>query len=114
MASPKKISLGVFAAGELPFPVAHQFLSNEAAVNLTGYTAFVNIEGPDGDAVLGQGLVVVSDLLEGIVTYTWVEDDFQSVGKYRMLIWVDNDVNRFASDLIVYETYDGPGPTPEG
>ena len=113
MANPKKINLGVFAAGELPYPVAHRFVSNEIPVDLTTFTPFVNIEGPDETVAVGQGTILVTDAADGIVTYTWVEDDFQGVGKYRMLIWVENGTNRFASDLIVYECYDGPGPTPE-
>lgn len=113
MANPKKLNLGVFAAGELPFPVAHQFLVSDEPIDLTAFTAFVNIEGPDETVTLGQGTVSIDDAANGLVSYTWTEEDFRGVGKYRMLIWVESVANRFASDLIVYEVYDGPGPTPE-
>lgn len=113
MANPKKLNLGVFAAGEWPYAVAHQFTSNDVPVDLSPFTAFVNIEGPDETVAVGQGTVAIDDPLNGLVSYTWVEDDFKGVGKYKMLIWVESSSNRFASDLIVYEVYDGPGPTPE-
>ena len=114
MASPKKHNLGVFAAGEIPFPIDHRFTALAVPIPLTGFTAFVYIEGPEGDVVLGQGIVTITDAPNGLVRYVWDEDDMQLAGKYRMLIWVDDPDNRFASDLIVWEVYDGPGPTPEG
>lgn len=114
MANPKKINLGVFAAGEIPFPIDHRFLALGVPIPLTGYTAWVYIEGPEGDVVLGAGTVAITNAPEGLVRYTWNEDDMQLPGKYKMLIWVDSADNRFASDLIVWEVYDGPGPTPEG
>lgn len=114
MASPKKINLGVFAAGEIPFPVDHRFVASGAPINLTGFTAFVYIEGPEGDVVPGTGNVTITDAVNGLVRYTWNEDDFLLAGSYKMLIWVDSDDNRFASYLITYDVYDGPGPTPEG
>lgn len=113
MASPKKINLGVFAAGELPYPVAHQFIADDLPIDLSGFTAFVNIEGPDETVTVGAGVVSIDNPSQGLVSYTWTEEDFQGVGKYRMLIWVQDGTNRFASDLITYEAFDGPGPTPE-
>lgn len=112
MASPKRINLKVFAAGEIPYPVAHTFLdSSGSAIDLTGWTAWVEIEGPDG-VTAGAGAVGTAQATNGIISYTWDEDDMQEPGKYRMLIWVADGINRFASDLIQYEVYDGPGPTP--
>ena len=111
MAGPKKINLGVFASGELPFPVVHLFKRNGLAVNLTGYTTFVLIEGPDTEVNYGQGVATITDAAAGEVTYEWVEGDMVDIGKYKALIWVDGPF-RHASDLIIYEVYDGPGPTP--
>ena len=110
----KKINLGTFAAGEIPYPVEHQFTQQNTPIDLDGFTTFVNITGPDEATSLGAGAVIVIDEPNGIVRYTWVEDDMQFPGKYQMLIWVDDTAtpNRFASDLIVFEVYDGPGPTP--
>lgn len=113
MAKPRTINLGVFAAGELPYGVAHRFLRLGQPIPLHTFTAFVYIEGPDENAVLGQGVVSIDDPDDALVSYTWTEEDFLGIGKYRMLIWVENPANRFASDLITYEVYDGPGPTPD-
>jgi hypothetical protein len=114
MAKPVVIFIGVFAAGELPFPFAHtfnDFLGN--AIDLAGFTPTVEIEGPDEAGSYGTGSVVVSGpTIDGVVQYTWANADFQDVGKYQMLLWVDDGTNKLASDLIKYEVYDGPGPTP--
>lgn len=113
MAKPVVIFVGVFAAGEIPFPFAHSFkdyLGN--AIDLTGFTPSIEIEGPDEAGTYGAGTVQLTDAAGGVVTYTWVAGDFVDVGKYEMLIWVDDGQNRLASDLIKYEVYDGPGPTP--
>lgn len=114
MAKPVTIFLGVFAAGELPFDFQHTFKdANGNAIDLTGYTPTVEFEGPDVGPY-GQGTVALdADPTTGIVQYSWHVDDFQDVGKYEFLIWVANATPyRLASDLIKYEVYDGPGPTP--
>lgn len=111
MARPRTINLGVFAAGELPYPVVHRFTVDGGPIVLTDWECWTAIEGPDG-LELGTGATMIVDASDGAVQYTWAQDDFQGIGKYRMLIWVDNSINRFASDLIIYETYDGPGPIP--
>lgn len=114
MASPKKISLGVFAAGEIPLPVVHAFkYADGDPIPLTTYTPTVYIEGPEG-VNAGQGTLTVVDAMAGTLSYTWHEDDMQTPGKYRMLLWIEaaDESTRFASDLITFEVYDGPGPTP--
>lgn len=112
MASPKKINLGVFAAGEIPYPIEHTFKVNGVAIDLTVWSAFVVIEGPNETGTYGAGQVLTDEADEGKITYVVAEADMQDTGKYRMLIWVEDGVNRFASDLILFEVYDGPGPTP--
>ena len=113
MANPKKISLGVFAAGECPYPFEHTFNdANGNPINISGWTITVYIEGPDGPA-LGTGTPSITDGPNGATEYPWAENDFQSPGKYKMLLWVyDGASTRLASDLVTYEVYDGPGPTP--
>lgn len=112
MASPKKIFLGVFAAGEIPYPFLHTFKdSADVAIDLTSFSPSVTAEGPDVGPY-GQGTVQVTDAAAGEVTYTWVAGDFQDFGKYELLLWVYDGTNRFASDLITWEVYDGPGATP--
>ena len=114
MAKPVSIFLGVFAAGELPFDFQHTFQdANGNDIDLTGYTPTVEFEGPDEAGTYGQGSVALDmDPTTGIVSYTWHTNDFQDVGKYEFVIWVDNGTYRLASDLVKYEVYDAPGPTP--
>lgn len=113
MAKPTVIFIGVFAAGEIPFPFAHTFRDYlGGAIDLTGFTPTVNVEGPDPGGTYGTGTVQVTDAANGVVTYTWVAGDYVDVGKYEMLLWVYDGQNRLASDLIKYEVYDGPGATP--
>ena len=113
MAKPVVIFVGVFAAGELPYPFAHTFNDYYGnPIDLTGFTPTVYIEGPDEAGTYGTGTVAVTSTVNGVVQYDWVDADFQDIGKYEMLIWVDDGQNRLASDLIKWEVYDGPGPTP--
>ena len=117
MANPKKNNLGVFAAGEIPFPFVHTFKTtdtsgNKVPIDLTGWTASITFAGPDENGTYGTGTLAITDAANGEVTYTWAAGDFVDVGKYQFLVWVTDTTNRFASDLNVYEVYDGPGPTP--
>ncbi len=114
MANPKKINLGVFAAGEIPFSLVHQYKDNDKnPIDMSsGWTVFVEIEGPEEDGAYGTGTVAFSDASTGRVKYDWDTADFLDFGKYRMLFWTTDGTNRLASDLVVWEVYDGPGATP--
>jgi hypothetical protein len=111
MANPKKISLGVYAAGEIPYPLTHTFKDSKGTViDLTGFTESVKVEGPDENGSYGTGAVAIDgDPTTGKVSYTWVLDDMTDVGKYTMLLWVTDGSNNLASDLITWEVFDGPG-----
>ena len=113
MANPKKHNLGVFAAGEIPFPLQHTYKDAQSvAIDMTGWSVSTTAEGPDESGSYGSGAVVFTNEAGGEVEYTWVAADFQDVGKYNMLIWAEDGTNRLASDLFVWEVYDGPGATP--
>lgn len=117
MASPKKINLGVYAAGEIPASLVHVFKdSDKAPIPITGWTLKgFRITGPDG-ATVGTGTYSFNDAPNGSVTYEWVSDDMQSIGKYQGVMWIQNASSsptiRLASDLFVWEVYDAPGLTP--
>lgn len=115
MASPTKIDLGAFAEGEIPPPLAHQYLDFDGnPVNLTGFaTLQMNIEAvPPVTATLGTGTITVTDAANGIVQYTWVGDDMAEASGYTAQMWVSNGTNKYASDLVTYTVYDGPGSAP--
>ena len=113
MANPKKHNLGVFAAGEVPFPLEHTYKdANGTAIDMTGWSVSVTAEGPEDTGSYGAGTVVFTDEAGGVAEYTWAATDFIDVGKYTMLLWAEDGTNRLASDLFVWEVYDGPGDTP--
>jgi hypothetical protein len=115
---PRKIDLGVYAAGEIPAPLVHVFKdADKVAIPITGWTRKgFRITGPDGAPTLGIGVYETSDGANGEVTYTWVSDDMQTFGAYSGVMWVQNAPTnptiRLASDLFVWEVYDAPGATP--
>ena len=114
MASIKKINLGAFAAGEIPFPLEHQYLtSGSQVVDISGWDVLgFFVDGPDDPLIMGTP--VITDGPNGVVTYTWEASDMQEPGDYTGLLWVENPSGtlRLASDRFVWTVEDGPGPTP--
>lgn len=114
MATIKKINLGAFAAGEIPFPLDHQYLTHaNEVIDISGWTVLgFYVEGPDGEQIMGTP--VISDGPNGVVTYTWSEGEMDTPGDYSGLMWVENPSGtlRLASDRFVWTVEDGPGPTP--
>ena len=115
---PRKIVLGVYAAGEIPAPLVHVFKdADKTPIDISGWTLKgFRISGPDGSPSLGVGTYAITDGPNGEVTYTWVSDDMQSIGSYRGIMWVQNAPTdpsvRLASDLFEWDVYDAPGETP--
>jgi hypothetical protein len=116
---PRKIDLGVFMAGEIPFPIDHIYKRRDKTIiDISGWTLVgFSIEGPDGSANLGSGtFTFTGDGSDGSVTYNWIEDDLQTFGKYEGTMWIQNlpsaATRRLASDLFAWEVYDGPLATP--
>jgi hypothetical protein len=115
MATPTKTELGAFAQGEVPPDLQITFTDfNQAAVDLTGFTNLqMNIEAElAGTAGFGTGTIVMTDAVNGIVTYTWDRADMQTIEEFTVQAWVDNGTKYFASDLYIYTVYDGPGTPP--
>ncbi len=110
---PVKIELGAFAEGEVPPDLQITFRDfDKVVVNLTGFTNLqMNIEEELG-AEVGTGAIVLTDDVNGLVTYTWVRADMTTAGEYTAQAWVNNGTKYFASDLYIYSVYDGPGTQP--
>lgn len=112
----EKINIGFFAAGEIPPPVSHTFTDFDgAAVDISSFsTRQMNIEAiPAVTGPLGTNAVTfVTDGTDGKVTYAWSATDMAEPGSYSAQIWVSNGTNRYASDLIIFVVYDGPGDAP--
>ena len=116
MATPVKIDLGAFAAGEIPPVLSHTFRDFDG--NVIDISTFsvksMNIEAiPTVTGPLGTGVVdFASGGVDGVLTYIWVADDMAEPSGYTAQLWVSNGVNAYASDLILYTVYDGPGTAP--
>ena len=112
---PIKTELAAFAEGEVPPDLQITFTDFDGnAVNLTGFANVqMNIEEElEGTTGFGTGTIVVTDAVNGIVTYTWVRADMTTAGEYQAQAWVNNGTKYFASDLYLYSVYDGPGTQP--
>lgn len=105
--------LGVFAAGEIPPAITHQYLDrNNAAIDITGFEVDAFITSRPAQVNLGEGAAALFDAANGIVKYTWAAEDMAAVGSYRLQIWVWDDpmTQRYASDIFAFEVYEGVGP----
>jgi hypothetical protein len=60
---------------------------------------------------IGTGTVAV-DSGDSTGAYTWDPDDFLTVGRFQLVIWAGNGVNRYGSPTFEWEVYDAPGDTP--
>ena len=114
MAEPVIVELGAFAAGEVPPDLQITFTDfDDVVVDLSGFAAQVNIEEDINKAlVLGQGTYLITDAPNGVTLYSWHRDDMFEPGKYTLQGWVYDGTKYYASDLYVYDVYDGPGDAP--
>lgn len=115
MAHNPEIDLGFFAAGEIPPDLRHQFLDfNGDPVDLTGFTTLsMQVEvHPVGTGPYGDGPKILTTPAQGIVTYSWSATDMAEPGSYRAQLWASDGTKRYASDVIIYTVYDGPGVAP--
>ena len=116
MAVPVKIDLGAFAAGEIPPVLSHTFTDfNGAVVDLSSFsTLAMNIESiPQVTGPLGTGTIdFETDGSDGVVLYIWTANDMAEDSSYTAQMWVSSGLNAYASDLILYTVYDGPGVAP--
>ena len=114
MAVPVTHELGAFAEGEVPPDLQVSFKDyNGAVVNLAGFTPHMRIqEDVDTSLTLGAGTIAITDEPNGVVTYTWLRADMENEGRYTAQVWVNNGTKYYASDLYIYDVYDGPGEPP--
>lgn len=106
-----RVDLGYFAAGEVPPPIEVTFEEDGVGIDLTGYTVTTTMEGPGVSSP--SGTTTLQDAAAGIVRYTPTEDDTAVPGEYGIIIWAENAPIRYASKLLVWQIYDGPGVTPD-
>lgn len=103
-----------FVRGSRPSPWTHTFNDlNEAAINLTGYTAEGNVTRSHSTTTVTLSAVVDPDQTAntGKVTVTWSGDEFAEAGVWTGTLWVGNGTNREA-EKIEYEVEDYTGSAP--
>lgn len=62
-------------------------------------------------ANIGTGVVVVNPVTAK-ATYQWVDADFITVGRFRIIIWVGNGTERLGSTVYEWDVSDAPGIAP--
>jgi hypothetical protein len=103
--------IGPYKTGEKPLPLTYTFQDNGGvAINLTGFTAKVNVREKYGAAT--QYNATVSTPLSGIVTYAWTGAEFPTPGQYQAEFWVGNGVARYDSILLKFDVRAAVGPVP--
>lgn len=111
------ISLGSFITGEVPAPLEYQFFdSSGVPLNLTGFTIARFQWGSWIGGTPFQNTVVrnalITDPVNGLVTYAWLGDEFSTTGHYAGVIFVNNGTNQFASFLIEWQVCASPDVPP--
>jgi len=103
---------GPYVVGEKPAPLVYQFL-NAAGVVLdlsASYTARFHWRERYGAVTTANA--TITDAINGKVTYTWVGTEFPTPGQYVGEFWVGNGSNRFASQLLEWDTRASVGVAP--
>jgi hypothetical protein len=100
--STPKVDIGPFVVGERPAPLVYQFRdSNNAALNIAGYTAKFAYKEYDGPSTTKNA--TVSSGANGEVTYAWDGTEFAGPGHYQAELWVGNLTQKFASIRIEFD-----------
>jgi len=104
---------GPFTRDEIPEDVVMRFRRPEAVgggpVNLTGYSAEVDIQRPGQTTITRSALI--SDATNGEVRYTWQGDDLSLDGVVRVQFWAFSGTpenTRIASKIVALQVFDGP------
>jgi hypothetical protein len=105
------------AKGTLPPPIEHQYLDQDGQpIDMSvgtwvgqGRASLLYVD--DQPVGIGDGSVVVEDST-ATATYTWADEDFETIGKFRLIIWVGNGTLRFGSTVYEWDVADAPGDDP--
>ena len=95
--------------------LGHKDLSEFAFVSGIGCGAWIPSPHFKADTLHtthGRAIAFATDGSDGVVEYTWTATDMAEPASYTAQLWVSNGTNRYASDLIIFTVYDGPGSAP--
>lgn len=104
----------------IPPPLEHQYLdAAEDAFDLSngtwtgqGRAEKINLEdGETQPTGIGTGAVTI-DIPTATAQYDWVTEDFDTPGRFRIIIWIGNGSQRFGSTVYEWDVSDAPGADP--
>lgn len=111
--SSDSVVIGPYVVGEKQAPLTYQFLdSDNVPMNITGYTAKFVTRLVDDESSAATYNAVVSDAVNGKVTYTWTGAEITSPGKHWAEFWIGNTTQRYASIRLEYSVRSAVGPVP--
>lgn len=112
MSCEESLAVGPYVIGEKPTPLEYQFLDMaDVPISLVGFTARFIVRERSVAAAIDRA-AVVSDAVNGKVTYTWQGNEFPTSGHYLAEFWVGNGTNRYASQLITFDVRTPVGSVP--
>ena len=103
--------------GSKPPPLVHQYLDeagNPYDMSVGGWTGQGRAEQlhvASQPATIGTGSVII-DVPNATATYNWVVEDFLTIGRFRLIIWVGNGTQRLGSTVYEWDVADAPGADP--
>lgn len=106
-----------FPKGSRPPSLEHQFLDeNDLPYDMsvgvwTGQAKAEQLHVTAQPPNIGSGSVSVN-AVDAKVTYGWASADFNSIGRFRIILWVGNGSQRFGSTIYEWEVADAPGDDP--
>lgn len=113
---PEIIDLGSFPLGSKPPALDYQWLDGDGdPVDMSSGAWTGQVEGEQlhvdvQPSPLFDGSVAI-DAPTATATYTW-GTDFGVVGRFRLILWAGNTVNRVGSPVFEYHVTDAPGDAP--
>jgi len=103
--------------GTRAVPISHQYLDQDGnPVDLTsgtwtGQGRAEQLHETTQPPNIGDGSVGIN-IPTATATYEWVDEDFETIGRFRLIIWIGNGTQRFGSTVYEWNVADAPGADP--
>lgn len=103
-----------------PPAIEHQFLDDPTVLgepfdmsvgSWTGQARAEQLHVSSQPVGIGLGAVVVNPVTAK-ATYSWVDADFATEGRFWLVIWVGNGTQRLGSTIYEWDVSDAPGADP--
>ncbi len=118
MSKQRIIDLGAFPQEAIPLGLTYQFLDGDGSpIDMTAGTWVGEAKAEklhvdtQPSPIPGEGAVALVSAT-ATVTYTFTVDDTKTVGRFQLVLWAGNGINRVGSPTFEWEVYDAPGIPP--